>query len=340
MLQYEASPTSPSPERMVKRGLRVLLVGFLPFGISSTLAQAEAIELTQELLKHEISALRQQDNVRDYVVREPLMLDQIAGSSEEWYVRDLTFREGAVLYLADRDLVLRIEGRLVVEGPEQLVAASFPGDHRRATSGTQGANGDRGRSGRRDGEDGSSGAPGGPGTPGKDGLSAGDLTLHLRRAPALPFRISLVGQDGGHGGAGGRGGDGGDGAQGRVGKSGPFGCERGGGDGGDGGRGGRGGDGGAPGRCGSGGTLTVLYPRVLDPVIRGRVLCEAQIAVHGDPGPPGRGGTGGGGGGRGRGSGFCGGGKGGDDKGTGVDGAIAQQDNQPCTPAAIRFLAI
>lgn len=294
------------------------------------------VSLTDDTLQRHLIELAQRNNAKNYVISSPLHLRDDWGAKFSWYLNDLTFEPGGVIYTRGAELSLSIRGRLTVKEPGQIIFQAFPEGERTAQPGRSAIQvGAQGQNGRRDGEDGAKGGPGTDGEPGHDGRSGGRLVLKMERVPTARFAINLVGQNGGAGGNGAQGGRGGDGARGDTAKSGLFDCSRGGGKGGDGGDGGRGGSGGAGGACGDGGELLLLAPVAIIDRFEELVDFDRSIAENGPPGQPGLGGGPGKGGRGGHGSGHCRGGKGGSPGRKGLNGEQPKPAAKLCQPAKL-----
>ena len=212
--------------------------------------------------------------------------------------RNLTIREGTTLRTQGHRLELRVQGDLLMEGPEGVLLTSFSDASRPVppapmARGSQGRGFDPEHTEQGESEDGRSGGKGGDGLPGIDGRPgrpASEIVFSVGGRASGYLRILNRGEDGGPGGAGGDGGDGGDGEQGGRAKPGIIGCASGPGRGGNGGAGGRGGAGGKGGGGGDGGTVSVVV---------GGSSEDLHISVDvsgGKPGEPGLGGEGGRGG--------------------------------------------
>ena len=305
-------------------------------------ATATQLELTAQSLPSLVDLLRVDTRRRNYIVKGPIDIRKVTAAREAWFVDNLEFAPGAVIYVGSVGLELKIRGRVTVPNDDQVVIASFPPEEAQAARGSDGGPGAAGpgasgTDGGGNGNPGGNGQPGGDGKPGVNGANAGDLVLQLAAMPNKRIMLSLVGQKGGDGGYGGPGGNGGAGAGGAAGQSGAFGCNRGGGNAGQGGNGGPGGSAGPGGNGGAGGHEEVSVPPSLREVAQQFVKASLQVAAPGSAGAPGGGGGGAASGRAGDGNGFCGGGAG---KGPGSSGGPGGGPNVTPIPGAAPTLVI
>jgi len=317
------------PTRMTR--LRVLVLSMLS-AVAGNAPAGLPIEITQKTLPGVLRDLRDRNTNASFVVNGVVELPgYLTGSTDAWYVRDLTIRSGGVLYLGTGDLDLYVKGTIRCEAKDAAIA-SFRPERLTAAAGKDGDHGGGNQPSQPGTQSGPSAPAGQPGTPGENGLSSGNLRLFLTKPPSGVLRIALLGQSGGRGGNGGGGGPGIPGNRGRPGESGPFGCMRGGESGSAGGPGGAGGNAGLGGQCGHGGTVTLSTPARF-PAVESFLEIDSRPATVGDPGTPGRGGDGGRGGEGGSGSGFCGGGSPGAPGPHGPAGIVPpEQRSRPCDP--------
>ena len=303
--------------------LSIVLLGIVAF---PRLVIGSEVELSQANIAEYLQRLRTPSK-QDYVISGPISLKGITGATENWNVRNITFKPGAAIYIGSTNLTLTVEGLLTPGSNYGVVFGAYPPNEAKAQSGLDGAAGPLGPTSPAPASAGGQGGRGADGLPGQNGLRAGNLTLRLRKLPSLSFSVALKAQDGGDGGAGGPGGGGGTGQKGRPGDSGAFGCNRGGDNGGGGGRGGDGGNGGIGGFCGAGGQTLVLIPEELVAKMQEAITIDRTSASSGSGGKPGVGGPGGPGGQGGDGSGFCGGG------GPGAPGPQGGVGSTPAKPS-------
>jgi hypothetical protein len=336
--------TKEKPMRtLLPRERRPLFAAAIVLALSSSSpllpqqSKTSRVTLTQSNIADYLIRLRS-GGQQDFVVQEPIYLKNIGSASEEWTVKNITFKPGATIYIGSSNLSLTVEGLLTPETNYGMIFGSFPPTEKKATKGNDGGTGGLGPTSPLPASAGGQGGKGGDGYPGVNGIRSGNLTLRLHRLPTLSFSVSLKGQDGGDGGSGGTGGGGGTGQKGRPGDSGAFGCNRGGDNGGAGGRGGDGGAGGIGGLCGAGGLLLVLVPEALKEKMQDAITIDRTPAVSGANGRAGAGGPGGQGGQGGDGNGFCGGGNAGASGGQGNPGSVPTGPAVDCQRPTIQVV--
>lgn len=191
-----------------RRFLGLRLIPLLCKGQSSN---SSTVELSQANIALRLQQLK--GGTADVVVQEPIYLHPlggaaVVGAADEWEVRNISFRPGAVIYIGTTNLSLGVEGDLIPGSNYAVIFAAFGPKDAKAGQQQPSAGGGLGPTSPTPGSSGGQGGRGQDGKPGENGKKAGNLFLRLRREPKLSFGVSLKGQDGGDGGDGGNGGAG------------------------------------------------------------------------------------------------------------------------------------
>lgn len=93
--------------------------------IEAQQSKAPPVPLSQANIGDYLSRLHTASQ-QDYIVQGQIYLKGIAGASEEWNVRNITFLKGATIFIGTTNLTVTVEGQLIPEENYGVVFAGFP----------------------------------------------------------------------------------------------------------------------------------------------------------------------------------------------------------------------